>query len=87
MERRLSLRVAQVGFLCCDSMAAMNKRKSSAIRGIFLILFSVLALLSSLSNPRLAAAHGADLLKLIAVGACFGIGACMLAGSFRSPGE
>ena len=51
-----------------DSMAAMNKRKSSRIAGVFLILFGVMPLLNSLSNPRLAAAHGSDLLKLIAVG-------------------
>ena len=51
------------------------------------MLFGVLPLLNSLSNPRLAAAHGSDLLKLIAVGVCFGIGALMLAGLFRFPGE
>ena len=68
-------------------MAGMNKRKSSRIAGVFLILFGVMPLLNSLSNPRLAAAHGSDLLKLIAVGACFGIGAFILAGLFRFPGE
>ena len=71
----------------CDSMAAMNKRKSSRITGVFLILFGVMPLLNSLSNPRLAAAHGSDLLKLIAAGVCFGIGAFLLAGLFRFPGE
>ena len=65
----------------------MNKRKSSRITGIVVILFGVLSLLNSLSNPRLAAAHGSDLLKLIAVGACFGIGALLLAGLLRFPGE
>ena len=75
------------GLCVCDSMAAMNKRKSSRITGVFLILFSVMPLLNSLSNPRLAGAHGSDLLKLIAVGLCFGIGACLLAGLFRFPGE
>jgi hypothetical protein len=69
------------------TIAAMNKRNSSRITGVFLILFGVLPLLNSLSNPRLAAAHGSDLLKLIAVGLCFGIGACLLAGLFRFPGE
>jgi hypothetical protein len=68
-------------------MAAMNKRKSSMITGLFVMLFGVLTLLNSLSNPRLAAAHGSDRLKLIAVGACFGIGAFLLAGLFRFPGE
>ena len=68
-------------------MAGMNKRKSSRIAGVFVILFGVMPLLNSLSNPRLAAAHGSDRLKLIAVGVCFGIGAFLLAGLFRFPGE
>jgi uncharacterized membrane protein len=68
-------------------MAAMNKRRPNWITGVFVILFGVLLLLKSLSNPRLAAAHGSDLLKLIAVGMCFGIGGFLLAGMFRFPGE
>jgi hypothetical protein len=68
-------------------MAAMNKRKSSRFMGVFVILLGVLQLSNSLSNPRLAAAHGSDRLKLIAVGLCFGIGAVLLAGLFRFPGE
>ena len=71
----------------CGSIDAMNKRKSSWITGVFLILFGFLPLLNSLSNPRLASAHGSDRLQLIAVGLCFGIGACLLAGLFRFPGE
>lgn len=65
----------------------MNKPKSSRITGVFVILFGVLLLLNSLDNPRLAGAHGSDRLKLIAVGMCFGIGAFLLAGLFRFPGE
>ncbi|SEG69326.1 hypothetical protein SAMN05421819_4337 [Bryocella elongata] len=75
------------GFLFCDSMAAMNRRKPNWITGAFVILFGVLALLRSLSNPRMAAAHGSDRLQLIAVGLCFGIGASLLAGLFRFPSE
>jgi hypothetical protein len=71
----------------CGSIDAMNKRKSSRITGVFVILFGFLPLLNSLSNPRLASAHGSDRLQLIAVGLCFGIGACLLAGLFRFPGE
>jgi hypothetical protein len=71
----------------CGSIDAMNKRKSSRITGVFVILFGILPLLNSLSNPRLASAHGSDRLQLIAVGLCFGIGACLLAGLFRFPGE
>ena len=69
------------------SIDAMNKRKSSRITGVFVILFGFMPLLNSLSNPRLASAHGSDRLQLIAVGLCFGIGACLLAGLFRFPGE
>ena len=58
-----------------------------AITGVFLILFGVMPLLNSLSNPRLATAHGSDRLQLIAVGLCFEIGASLLAGLFRFPGE
>ena len=69
------------------TIAAMNKRNSSRIMGVFLMLFGVMALLNSLSNPRLAAAHGSDLVRLIAVGLCFGVGALLLGGLFRFPGE
>jgi hypothetical protein len=65
----------------------MKKLKSSRIAGVFLTLFGVMPLLNSLSNPRLAGAHGSDLVKLIAVGVCFGVGAFLLAGLFRLPGE
>jgi len=68
-------------------MAAMSKRKAGRLTGALLILFGVLRLLSSLDNPRLAAAHGADRLQLIAVGLLFGIGALLLLGLFRFPGE
>ena len=48
------------------SIDAMNKRKSSRITGVFVILFGFMPLLNSLSNPRLASAHGSDRLQLIA---------------------
>jgi hypothetical protein len=68
-------------------MAAMNKRRSSRFTGALLILFGIMSLLNSISNPRLAAAHGFDFVRLIAVGVCFGVGAVMLAGLFRFPNE
>lgn len=68
-------------------MAGMSKRKPSRITGVFVILIGVMPLLNSLSNPRLAGAHGSDRLQLIAVGVCFGVGAFLLAGLFRLPGE
>ena len=55
----------------CGSIDAMNKRKSTRITGVFVILFGFMPLLNSLSNPRLAAAHGSDRLQLIAVGCVF----------------
>jgi hypothetical protein len=69
----------------CGSIDAVNKSKSSRITGLFVILFGFLPLLDSLSNPRLASAHGSDRLQLIAVGLCFGIGACLLAGLRNNP--
>ena len=74
-------------YASCGSIDAMNKRKSSRITGVFVILFGFMPLLNSLSNPRLASAHGSDRLQVIAVGLCFGIGACLLAGLFRFPGK
>jgi hypothetical protein len=68
-------------------MAGMNTRKPSRIAGVFVILLGILPLLNSLSNPRLAGAHGADRLQLIAVGVCFGIGAFLLAGWICFPDE
>jgi hypothetical protein len=68
-------------------MAAMNKRKSSMSTGVLLLLFGVMLLLNGLSNPRLAAAHGTDLIKLISVGGCFAVGAFRLAGLGRFRGE
>jgi hypothetical protein len=65
----------------------MNKLKSNRIAGVFLILFGFMPLLNSLSNPRLASAHGSDRVQLIAVGMCFGVGAFLLAGLVRFPGE
>jgi len=76
-----------IGRRVCGSMAAMDKRKSSRITGVVLILFGVMALLSSLRTPRIGSAYGSDRLKLIAVGLCFGMGTCLLAGRFRFPGE
>ena len=60
----------------------MNKRIASRIRAVFIVLLGLVPLSNSLSNPRLASIHGTDYLQLIAVGWCFGIGACLLAVSF-----
>jgi len=60
----------------------MNKRNPNKFIGVFVFLLGFAPLINSLSNPRLAAAHGSDYIRLIAVGWCFGIGACLLAVSF-----
>jgi len=83
----LCSRPTSVSAFVCESMAGMSKRKPSRITGVVVILLGVMPLLNSLSNPRLAGAHGSDRLQLIAVGVCFGIGAFLLAGLFRLPGE
>ena len=70
-----------------DRKEIMTKRKSGVIRGVFVILLGLAPLLNSLDNPRLAAAHGVDYVRLIAVGLCFGIGLSLLVGSLRSSGE
>jgi hypothetical protein len=61
-------------------MADMNKHPR--IAAVLILLLGIAPLLNSLSNPRLAAAHGSDYLRLIAAGWCFGIGSCLLAISF-----
>jgi hypothetical protein len=76
-----------IGRLSCVSMAGMNKRRKSWIAGIFVLLLGLMPLMNSLDNPRLASAHGVDFVRLIAVGICFGVGGCLVAASFRFPGE
>jgi hypothetical protein len=54
---------------------------------LFLLMFGLLPLLNSLSNPRLQAAHGSDFVQLIASGLCFGFGFGVLFGARKFPGE
>jgi hypothetical protein len=61
-------------------MAGMDKPGRG--KAVLILLLGMVPLLNSLSNPRLASAHGSDYLQLIAAGWCFGIGACLLAVSF-----
>ena len=46
----------------------------------FLLLFGVFALFNSLNNPRIQGLHGSDVVRLIAVGLCFGVGFGLLVG-------
>ena len=53
----------------------------------FLLLFGVFALFNSLNSPRIKGLHGSDVVRLIAVGLCFGVGSGLLVGGRRFPGE
>jgi hypothetical protein len=50
---------------------------------LFLFLFGSFALLNSLSNARLQSLHGSDVVRLVAVGLCFGVGFGVLIGGSR----
>ena len=59
----------------------MNKRRLGV--ALFLVLLGLMPLMNSISNPRLQGLHGADFLRLIAVGFCFGTAFGMLVGFRR----
>ena len=63
----------------------MSKRRVFLF--LFLLLFALIALLNSLSNPRVAGLHGSDVMQLVAAGLCFGFGFGVLFGARRFPGE
>jgi hypothetical protein len=65
----------------------MSKRKEGVSAAVIVMLFGLLPLFKSLSNPRLAAAHGSDYVQLIAVGLCFGVGIGILAGMLKFSGD
>jgi hypothetical protein len=58
-------------------------RKHSRIVGLFLLLFGLMPLFSSLSKPRIEALHGSDILGLVACGMCFGVALVGLLGRLR----
>ncbi len=58
-------------------------QKRSRIAGLLVTLPGLMALFSSLSKPRVAALHGADILGLIACGFCFGIAFAGLLGRLK----
>ena len=60
----------------------MAGRKSRFGAALFIALLGILPLLNSLGNPRLAALHGADILRLIAVGFCFGVAFALMLSVF-----
>jgi hypothetical protein len=61
--------------------------KRSRIVGSILLIFGLMSLVSSLSKPRIGALHGADILGLIASGACFGIALVGLLGRLKIRNE
>jgi len=63
----------------------MHKRRMFLF--VFLILFGIFAILNVLSRPRLSAAHGADIVQLIAGPFCVGMGVGVLLGGRKFPGE
>lgn len=68
--------------LMLNQNATRKRRMKTAGSGLFIVLLGMMPLLNSLDNPRVATLHGADVVRLIAVGWCFGIGATLLAMSF-----
>ena len=58
-------------------------QKSSRITGLLIALLGVMALLASLSKPRIEALHGSDILGLIGCGMCFGVAFVGLIGKLK----
>lgn len=57
--------------------------KRSRLSGLFVGLLGLMALLSSLSKPRVEALHCADILGLVGSGMCFGVAVVGLIGRLR----
>ena len=53
-------------------------RSRSVIVALFVLMFGLFAFLNVLSNSRISALHGSDIVKMIAAGLCFGVGAVLL---------
>jgi len=62
-------------------------QKSSRITGLLVALLGLMALLSSLSKPRVEALHGSDILGLVASGMCFGVAFVGLIGKLKVRNE
>lgn len=57
-------------------------RKKILSTGLFVLFLGLFPLLNSFNNPRVATLRGPDVLRLFAIGWCFGIGATLLFGGF-----
>ncbi len=62
-------------------------KKSSRFTGLILALMGTMVLLNNLAKPRVEALHGADIVGLLASGACFGIAIAGLLGRLRVRNE
>jgi hypothetical protein len=62
-------------------------KKSSRFTGLILALMGTMVLLNNLGKPRVEALHGADIVGLLASGACFGIAIAGLLGRLRVRNE
>jgi hypothetical protein len=60
-------------------------RRRLLFTGLFVFLLGCAPLGNSIDNPHLVGLRGPDVLRIFAVGWCFGIGATLLAGSFTIP--
>jgi hypothetical protein len=58
-------------------------RKYGRLAGLFVILFGVMALTSSLLKPRIQALHGSDIVGLVGAGMCLGVGFVCLLGRLK----
>ena len=81
-RRETGENVGHVKF-CYASGAEVEDMKHSRLVGLFVALFGVLALFSSLNKPGVAALRGSEVVGLIGSGMCFGVGFVGLMGKLR----
>ena len=63
----------------------MGKRRTIACVIVFML--GLIALFSVIGSPRLASLHGADILRLVGSGMCFGAGIGLIFGRRKFPDE
>lgn len=63
----------------------MNKRRLGV--SVFLVLFGLIPLMNSFSNPRISGMHMVDRIQLLSSGGCIGVGLGLLIGGRKFLGE
>gem|GEM_PF-2564249 len=63
----------------------MKRRRLSV--SVFLILFGMIPLANSFSNPRISGIRVVDRIQLLSSGLCLGVGFGILVGGRKFPGE